>query len=117
LFRLDSANGPFGYGDNLGGTDLIRPIVNTSSGAKLFLQRPPNLEPIYVYSLCGTLPTDIFDFLPQLHPYLELYPNPSAQKINFKIHSTDNINNYELVIVDGLGNELHRCKINGTENE
>lgn len=111
LFQKDSANGGYTYGGALAGTDYVRPIVNTSAGAKLFLQPFPLLLPIYVYSLCGTLPVDVFDFTTFNQSYVEVFPNPSSQTINFRVYAPDNINKYELVLLDGTGQEMIRKEV------
>ncbi|GIV35570.1 MAG: hypothetical protein KatS3mg031_3105 [Chitinophagales bacterium] len=108
LFQLDSANGPFLYGATLGGSDVIRPIVNTSAGAKLFLQKYPLLNTFYVYSLCGTLPVDVFDFADFDQGIVKIYPNPSSGLLTFQINPPDNINEYELVIFDANAKEVRR---------
>jgi len=113
LFQLDSANGPFAYGAPMGGSDMIRPIVNTSGGAKLFLQKYPLLQPIYVYSLCGTLPEDIFDFALESQSFMKIFPNPSSGFMTFQISPPDNINEYELVILDNNAREMRREKVHG----
>ncbi|MEP7265577.1 MAG: T9SS type A sorting domain-containing protein [Bacteroidota bacterium] len=112
LFQLDSANAPYAIGAILGGTDMIRPIINTSAGAKLFLQKYPTLQPIYVYSLCGTLPLDIFDFISLNREFVKVFPNPTSNSLTFQINPPDNINQYELVIIDAKGMEVSRMKIN-----
>lgn len=113
LFQKDSANGPYLYGGVLGGTDVVRPIVNTSSGAKLFLQPYPQQKPVYVYSLCGKLPLDVFDFKQVERMFVELYPNPVSQELKFHIHIPSNSNdNYELTLMDINGNIVKREAIN-----
>lgn len=112
LFQKDSAVAPYLYGATLGGTDVIRPIVNTSSGAKLFLQKYPTVSTTYVYSLCGTLPTDVFDFKLVESSFVKVFPNPASNSLNFQIQLPDNINEYELVIFDADATEMFRKKIN-----
>ena len=110
LFRLDSANGPYCLGGCLGMSDIIQPIRNTSAGAKLFLQRP-NTQNIYIYSLCGTLTTDPLGINLRNNSYVTVFPNPTSHLLTFKINPPDNINNYELVIVDNNAKEARREKI------
>ena len=113
LFQLDSANGPYCIGSCLGLSDVIRPIINTSSGAKLFLQKyNAGYEQIFVYSLCGTLPTDVFDFTSLNQSYVKVFPNPSSMTLTFQISPPDNMNEYELVIVDNNAREMKREKVN-----
>ncbi len=117
LFQLDSACGPFGYGSTLGGSDMIRPIINTSAGAKLFLQKYPLLQPIYVYSLCGTLPMDIFDFSLKSQSFVKIFPNPTSSSLTFEINAPDNMNEYELVIIDTDVKEVLSKKVNALSHQ
>ena len=110
LFRLDSADGPYCLGGCLGMSDVIQPIKNTSSGAKLFLQRPFTGE-INIYSLCGTFTTDIFEDVMRNNSYVTVFPNPTSHILTFKINPPDNMNEYELVIVDSNAKEARREKI------
>ncbi|MDB5283272.1 MAG: hypothetical protein JWO06_2347 [Bacteroidota bacterium] len=116
LFQLDSANGPYAYGANLGGTDLIRPIINTSDGAKLILQKSTSLQK-FIYSLCGSLPTGVFDFRDQTISYIKAFPNPASQTVNFKITVPDNMGVYELIIRDGNGKGVNHIKGYGANSE
>jgi len=110
LFQLDSANGPYCFGDCLGGSDFVKPIVNTSAGAKLFLQHQGGY---WVYSLCGTLPNDVFDFHQQQQSFVKVFPNPTSNTLTFEINPPDNMNEYELVVVDGNAKEVRREKVGG----
>ena len=110
LFEKDSANGPYGYGNMLGGTDFIRPIINTPNGAKLFLQNPQHSK--LIYTLCGSLPTDVFDFNLAEKKTVKIYPNPSSNTLTFEINLPDNLNQYELVIIDMNANQLVRRELN-----
>ena len=115
LFQLDSANGPYCWGGCLGLSDIIRPIINTSDGSKLFLQKyNAGYEQIFIYSLCGTLLTDVFDFILNDQTYITVFPNPSSSIVTFNINLPDNFNNYELIIVDNNARELKREKLNST---
>lgn len=115
LFQIDSANGPYGYGYMLGGTDMLRPIINTSSGAKLYLQTYASGYPrVLVYSLCGTLPVDIFDFSKMNQSFVKVSPNPSSEELTFQINPPDNLNEYELIIVDNGAHEIIRKEINSS---
>lgn len=111
LFQRDSANGPYGYGNMLGGTDMIRPIVNTSSGAKLFLQSGAVRE-IYIYALCGSIPVDVFDYTPIDQSFVKVFPNPVSNVLTFQINHPDNNNELELVILSSQGQELTRERVN-----
>ena len=113
LFRLDSVNAPYGYGSVLGGTDFIRPIRNTSSGTKLFLQKHfAGQTTIYIYSLCGVLIEDTFDPAFQNQSFVRIYPNPTSSILSFRINPPDNLNEYELVILDNKGTNIFRERIN-----
>jgi hypothetical protein len=112
IFQKDSANGPYCYGNCLGGTDAVKPIVNTSAGAKLFLQAA-NPNPAYnlVYSLCGTLPNEVFDFIQMNQSFVQVFPNPSTGSVSFQINPPDNMNQYELVIFDNNTKEVKREQV------
>lgn len=113
LFQLDSANGPYCYGNCLGGTDLLRPIINTSNGAKLFLQKyNAGYEQIFIYSLCGNLPSDVFDTNLLNQIYVTVYPNPSSSSVTFNIDPPDNISEFELAIIDSNAHQVKCEKIN-----
>jgi hypothetical protein len=116
LFSLDSANGPYCFGDCLGGADWVKPIVQTSAGAKLFLQRPGPGN-INIYSLCGNLPTQIFDFTNSNQQFVKIFPNPSSNSLSFEIHPPSNMGEeFELVIVDNKGSQVKRQKIKNNLN-
>ena len=110
LFRLDSAIAFFCAGDcGNGGSDYIPPIINTSAGAKLTLSKfNSGNEVDYVYSLCGRLPEVFIDFNNISSSYVTLYPNPSAGLLKFEINVPDNLNEYELAILDCNGKEIKR---------
>ncbi len=113
LFKRDSAYGAYCLGGCLGLTDILRPIRNTSSGAKLFLHIPGgNGQLTSIYSLCGTLHVDGFDFSEVNQSVVKLFPNPTTGSLTFQISAPDNVNEYELVIVDNNAKELRREKIN-----
>ncbi len=116
LFKLDTANGPYCLGGCLGMSDIIQPIKNTSAGAKLFLQRTNNSGKIHIYSLCGTLPTDVFDFKTISQYFVKIFPNPTSGTLTFQINPPDNINEYELVILDNNAKEVSREKVNLKSN-
>ncbi len=117
LFAIDSANGPYCSGNCLGLTDIIRPIRNTSDGAKLFLQKSsPTPTQIHIYSLCGTLPMDVFDFAIFNESFVRMSPNPSSGLLTFQINLPDNMNEYELLIFDNGAREMKREKINSYNN-
>jgi len=114
LFKLDSANGPFCAGGCLSLSDVIRPIRNTSSGTKLFLQRPWSMNQAFttnIYSLCGSLPLEVLDLTIREQTFVSVYPNPASMSLTFILNLPDNINEYELVIVDSNSKEIKREQV------
>jgi hypothetical protein len=117
LFQLDSANGPYGYGNMLGGTDFIRPIINTESGTKLFLQSfTGGYAKVYVYALCGNLPNNIFDFTEIENDYVTIFPNPTAQELNFQFNNSTNLHYEEILIYSSEGKEIKKIYIGSPIN-
>ncbi len=118
LLKVDSASGPYGFGGYTGGAYNITPIVNTSSGAKLFLQRyePTHIVNMLVYSLCGTLPATVYNF-PGNGNYVKIYPNPATMVLNFEINAPNNQEEFDLVIFDITGKESNRVNIATTQNK
>jgi hypothetical protein len=117
LLQVDSAFGPYCLGGCQGMSDYTRPIRNTSDGAKLFLYKQVQPAQIYIYSLCGELPTDVFDLAPTSEMFVKIFPNPASQTLTFQINPPDNINEYQLVILDNNAKEVGRQKINYSTNE
>jgi len=113
LFKLDSAAGWYCFGC-IDGYEVMQPIRNTSAGAKLFLIHPSNPHNTYIYSLCGTAPEDVFDFHQQKQTYVKVFPNPTSNTLTFEINPPDNMNEYELVVVDGNAKEVRREKVGGS---
>ncbi|HXF90534.1 MAG TPA: T9SS type A sorting domain-containing protein [Candidatus Nitrosotenuis sp.] len=120
LLEVDSARGPYHFGGSSGGSTIISPIRKTSEGTKLFLDIL-NLsgKGIQVYSLCGELPTGYLNILEQesQQSYVNLYPNPSAMKINFEIAPPNNQEEFDLVIYDAYGRELYRKNIKAANDK
>jgi hypothetical protein len=117
LFRLDSAIAPYCFGC-LNGSQDIRPIASTSAGTKLFLYHPANTNNLHIYSLCGSLPTSMFDFSNSHHQSLvKIYPNPASGSLTFQIITPDNRQEYELVIVDNNAREVKKEKVNTGTHE
>jgi hypothetical protein len=114
LLQVDSANLPYCFGCR-GGTEDILPIVNTSAGSKLFIQKTGlGWNKVFVYSLCGSLSTEILDFTStQSESFVKVFPNPSSSSLTFQINPPDNINEIELVIIDDNAKEVSREKIKG----
>ena len=110
LFEEDSAFCEYCFGSCLGGEDWVKPIVNTSSGAKLFIIRY-NHQGVQIYSLCGSVPTDIIDYTNINTSYVTIFPNPSSSSVTFDINPPDNAREYDLVILDNQSKVLSRKKI------
>jgi hypothetical protein len=114
LFQLDSAAGLYCAGDcGNGGSDILSPITNTSASARMVLTKINSGHEVdYIYSLCGSLPVQAFDFTGVSQSYVRIFPNPTAGVLAFQINLPDNKNEYELVILDSRGRELKRQNVN-----
>ncbi len=110
LLVLDSSFCEYCFGGCLGGSDWVKPIVNTSAGAKLFTIKVQSSD-VYIYSLCGSVPTDIIDFANNDNSFVKLFPNPASSSLTFEINPPDNAKEYELVIFDNQSRVLSREKI------
>jgi hypothetical protein len=110
LLQVDDANGPYCFGC-YGGAYNIKPIINTSDGTKLLVQKYPNqVGQILVYSLCGTLPTTVYDFS-ENQTFVKIFPNPTSGELNFEIIPPNNQEEFELVILDNNAKETSRQKV------
>jgi hypothetical protein len=117
LFRLDSAIAPYCFGC-LNGSQDVRPIANTSAGAKLFLYYPSNTNNLHIFSLCGSLPLSVFDLKTNINETsIKIFPNPSSGQLVFQIVPPDNRIEYELVIVDNKAREIRREKVNSWDSK
>lgn len=113
LFQVDSAVAPFADGF-YGGSLVIRPVINTSAGAKLFLSKY-NAQwgsGIQIYSLCGELPLGMYDFSDNNKMFVKIFPNPADNELNFEIMPPNNLDEFEILIYDG--NATERKKINAS---
>ncbi len=112
LLKVDSANGPYAIG-GWGGSFDVRPIINTSAGTKLLLQKyDPRGQPEELYySLCGTLPESVYDFSQGNRSYVKVYPNPSSMLLNFEINAPNNQEEFQLIIFDVTGKEYNRVTL------
>jgi len=112
LLQVDSANGPYGFGLYDGSHD-VRPIVNTSAGTKLFLQKyhPNNYPEVRVYALCGTLPTNVYDFSEHNKSFVKVFPNPATEELNFEVTPPNNLEEFQIVIFDAAAKEQKRESI------
>jgi len=114
LLQVDSANGPYGFG-TYGGSHEVRPILNTSDGAKLFLQKVDNnnVGKVLVYALCGTLPAIVYDFS-VLNSFVRVYPNPSSSELNFEVNLPNNQEEFKIIITDANVKEIRKNQISLT---
>lgn len=117
LFKVDSANGPYGLG-SYGGSHDVRPIINTHNGTKLFLQKFNNngAPQVLVYSLCGSLPEYAYDFSNQEF-FVKIFPNPASHQLNFDIIFPNNREEFQLIILDNNSKEQKRENISLQQNK
>ena len=116
LFRLDSANGPYCFGDCLGGSDWVKPIIRTSAGTKLILQRPYP-KGIKIYSLCGNLPsTYLYSMSDMNQSFVTVFPNPTSGYIVFHVNMPNNSEQFEVIIFDSNARECKRQVIDADSN-
>jgi hypothetical protein len=118
LLEVDSANGPWAIGGLLGGAADFRPIVNTNDGAKLFLQKFDNnsIPQILIYSLCGNLPSNVFDFK-EIQLPVKLFPNPSKRDLTFEFVLPNNQEDFSLKIFDSSVIEILDEKLRFSQNK
>lgn len=105
IFQKDSAFGPYCFGC-YGGSNIWRPIINTSAGTKLFLHHS-NSPKMNIYALCGTLPLGIND-ITQPYQFVKIFPNPTSEYLYFEFTLPDNFDQYYLIIFNSNGQELVR---------
>jgi hypothetical protein len=125
LLRVDSARSEYCAGGCLLMSDWVRPVVNTSDKARLFIQHPfcgPGLKN-EIYSLCGTLPqpcpcdggggstTGMIDNGNINQSFVQVFPNPSSNSVTFQISPPDNMNDFEIIILDNQSKVVRREKI------
>jgi hypothetical protein len=113
LFQIDSAFCEYCFGDCLGGESWVKPIVNSSSGARLFVLRTfqPWTGDIYIYDLCGEVPTSMEEFTSVNNSFVKVFPNPTSGSMTFEINPPDNAKEYELIILDNESRVLKRKQI------
>lgn len=113
LFQRDSTLAPYTYGIYSGSYEQ-KPVYNTPSGAKLFLAKADSIglhRTIDVYALCGKLPTNDKQIGNDKNSFVKVFPNPTNAVVNFEIFAPSNFEEVELLILDGLGNEIRRENI------
>jgi hypothetical protein len=113
LFEKDTVQGPYGFTE--AGVSLVRPINNTPDGAKLMLfNRQPitgELDSMFVYSLCGTLPY-IINELSLNDSYIQIFPNPTNGIINFNINLPNNLEKFKLTIYNSSFQVIEEAVVN-----
>lgn len=103
LFELDSAFGPFCWGGCLGLSDVVVPIRNTSDGAKLFLYHQNKIS---IYSLCGELPNEVFDFSNLNETAVSVFPNPTTGMVSITLNTNSNIRPVRVRVYNDSGKEI-----------
>jgi hypothetical protein len=111
IFERDTVTGPYCTGCN-DGSIWTRPIFNTPDGAKLLLFEPGYQDSIYVYSLCGVLPTAIGEISLD-NSYVQIFPNPSSGVINFQINQPNNQDEFKLTIYNSSFQKVVETNIIG----
>jgi len=117
LFQVDSSVGAFGVG-YYGGSVDIRPVLNTSNGVKLFLQKKNNQfgSGILIYSLCDELPVGMYDFSDNNKNLVKIFPNPAYKELNFEIMPPNNLNEFEMIIYDSNTSERKKINVSKMQN-
>jgi len=105
LLQVDSANGPY-CGGCFGGTFYYTPIINTSDGTKLFIQKYDinQIPEMLIYALCGILPNNVFDFSNDKF-YVKVFPNPTSMELNFEVSLPNNQEEFQIMIFDATAKE------------
>ncbi|MEO8085940.1 MAG: hypothetical protein ABI763_03920 [Bacteroidota bacterium] len=112
LFSKDSVTIPYINGGN-NGSVTVRGINNTNAGTKMTLFNH-NLE-FFIYSLCGTLPASVAEVNHEDdgNQYVNVYPVPSNNKVNFTVIPPDNFEEYLLIISDAQFRTVKTISIRG----
>jgi len=97
LFQKDSVTGPYGT-TNADGSIWTKPIFKTPTGTKLWLvQNCCTQDSLWVYGLCGELPTIVQDNMLN-ESFVKVFPNPTSRIINFQITPPNNQEKFKLTI-------------------
>jgi hypothetical protein len=118
LFQRDSTLAPWCLGCYSAAYD-IRPIVNTVSGAKMFLAKANNLGfflTVDVYTLCGELPENPNGIQEQQFSPVKVFPNPTKDEIKFQFDFPGNILPYSLILYSSDLKVVNRIKLNPDMN-
>lgn len=115
LFSKDTVGTVFCVGCGSGSYEM-HPIMNTTEGAKLYLfnQNLPGYIEYFVYSLCGTKPSEIEQpNNDQSNSYVKAFPNPGSQTITFEILPPGNLDQYELIIFNSALEVINSIMLEG----
>ncbi len=118
LLQVDSANGPYCFGCYGGAID-IKPIIKSSDGTKLFVQKRNTQygTGLLIYALCGTPPEGIYDFSEHNKSFVKIFPNPTNNELNFEIIPPNNQEEFQLVIYDVDAREQKRQSLALSQNK
>lgn len=110
LLNIDSARGPYCFGC-FGGAYDLRPVINTPQGTKLFIDilNPSGLG-IKIFSLCDELPSSYLA-LPNLSSHIRVSPNPTSGELLFEINYPNNLEDFELIVVNTNGEVIKKENI------
>ena len=115
LFERDSVSGYFSsaFAD---GSQYLKPIENTPDGAKLFLfdNKSTGQDSLYIYTLCGTLPTSISE-IPLDNNFVLVFPNPAKGIVNFQIKQPNNHDKFILTIYNSSFQRVEESDFNVKE--
>jgi hypothetical protein len=109
------------------GYDLPQAVINTPTGAKMFLIEPyqGSERKMFVYSLPGKLPTsntklsvtDAPTIISSSSPSTSAYPNPSNGKIRVAYSLPEGLTTGELIITTTDGREVKRYRVGNMFND
>jgi hypothetical protein len=101
LFSKDTVGTIFSVGMGSGSYEM-HPIMKTPEGSKLLLFNETGpIDNIFVYSLCGTLPTQIKTHDIQ-NNFVKVFPNPGFNEVGFEISNPNHSEKVELVIFNSV---------------
>jgi hypothetical protein len=119
IFMRDSTIAPYGFGE-FSGSYVVRPVVNTNEGTKLFLAKLDNsglYSTLDVYSLCGIWPQDVGEINTYNQISMQIYPNPMSGLIHFKYKLNSNLINYKLTICNSNSEIVKIIELSSFSNE
>jgi hypothetical protein len=128
LLRVDSARCQYCAGGCMLMSDWVRPVVNASDHARLFIQHHYCLAngAVEIYSLCGRIPqpcpcggieTETIENGNLNQSFVRVFPNPTSNSLTFEVSPPDNMNQYELIILNSESKVVSREKITNGYNK